>query len=266
MPPDIVYGGDTSADLAVSEGDNATLSCRATGRPTPRVSWRREDGEPILIRASSAGGSTFERHETYNGSLLQFHRVERRQMGAYLCIASNDVPPAVSKRVTLAVNFAPVVQLPNQLLGAPLGTNVELKCYVEAFPNTINYWVKNRPGMEDEMLLEGAKYTVREERSGYKVLMQLLIKGFTEQDVSSYKCVSTNSLGKADGSVRLYKIKINSDRSSRAKDHVSIIGGLAEAAQSSGASNNGRGLFGCYKKLSHFLSMFLFIPVLFWPR
>ncbi|XP_012135417.1 lachesin isoform X2 [Megachile rotundata] len=216
VPPDIVYGGDTSADLAVSEGDNATLSCRATGRPTPRVSWRREDGEPILIRASSA--------------------------------------------------VAPVVQSPNQLLGAPLGTDVQLKCYVEAFPNTINYWVKNRPGVEDEMLLEGLKYTVREERSGYKVLMWLLIKGFTEQDVGSYKCVSTNSLGKADGTVRLYEIKISSDRSSRGKDHVSIIGGLAEAAQSSGASNNGRGLFGCYKKLSHFLSMFLFIPVLFWPR
>lgn len=55
VPPDIVYGGDTSADLAVAEGDNATLSCRATGRPPPRVSWRREDGEPIIIRASTAG-------------------------------------------------------------------------------------------------------------------------------------------------------------------------------------------------------------------
>lgn len=55
VPPDIVYGGDTSADLAVAEGDNATLSCRATGRPPPRVSWRREDGEPIVIRASTAG-------------------------------------------------------------------------------------------------------------------------------------------------------------------------------------------------------------------
>lgn len=54
-----------------------------------------------------AGGSTFEKHDHYNGSLLHFHRVERRQMGAYLCIASNDVPPAVSKRVTLAVNCKP---------------------------------------------------------------------------------------------------------------------------------------------------------------
>ncbi|CAK9801651.1 LAC [Anthophora quadrimaculata] len=262
VPPDIVYGGDTSADLAVSEGDNATLSCRATGRPTPRVSWRREDGEPILIRASSTGGNTFERHETYNGSLLQFHRVERRQMGAYLCIASNDVPPAVSKRVTLAVNFVPVVKAPNQLLGAPLGTDVQLECYVEAFPNTINYWVKNRRGSENEMLLEGHKYSVREERSGYKVLMWLLIKEFTEQDVGSYKCVSTNSLGKADGTLRLYEIKIGFDRSSRGKDHVSIIGGLAEAAQSSGASNDGKGMFGCVKKLLYCLLIFLFVPVL----
>ncbi|XP_054014224.1 lachesin-like [Hylaeus anthracinus] len=266
VPPDIVYGGDTSADLAVSEGDNATLSCRATGRPTPRVSWRREDGEPILIRASSAGGSSFEKHESYNGSLLQFHRVERRQMGAYLCIASNDVPPAVSKRVTLAVNFAPVVKAPNQLLGAPLGTHVQLECYVEAFPNTINYWVKNRRGAEDEMLIEGHKYKVREERSGYTVLMSLLIKEFAEQDVGKYKCVSTNSLGKGDAIIRLYEIKVGFDRSSRGKDHVSIIGGLAEAAQSSGANNASRGFVGCSNKLSHFVSMFLFIPVLLWPR
>lgn len=60
VPPDIVYGGDTSADLAVAEGDNATLSCRATGRPPPRVSWRREDGEPIVIRASTAGTCSIE--------------------------------------------------------------------------------------------------------------------------------------------------------------------------------------------------------------
>lgn len=46
---------------------------------------------------------------------------------------------------------APTVKVPNQLLGAPLGTDVKLKCYVEAYPNTINYWIKNR----GEMLLDG---------------------------------------------------------------------------------------------------------------
>lgn len=42
--------------------------------------------------------------ESYNGSVLRLTRLERKQMGAYLCIASNDVPPAVSKRVSLSVH------------------------------------------------------------------------------------------------------------------------------------------------------------------
>lgn len=52
VPPDIVYD-DTSGDLSVSEGENATLWCRATGHPTPRITWKREDGQPILFRKSA---------------------------------------------------------------------------------------------------------------------------------------------------------------------------------------------------------------------
>ena len=36
-------------------------------------------------------------------------KVQRDQMGAYLCIASNDVPPAVSKRVILNVNCKQII-------------------------------------------------------------------------------------------------------------------------------------------------------------
>jgi len=42
--------------------------------------------------------------ESFIGSLLQLTKVQRKQMGAYLCIAVNDVPPAVSKRVYLNVH------------------------------------------------------------------------------------------------------------------------------------------------------------------
>jgi hypothetical protein len=79
--------------------------------------------------------------------------------------AGGTVPPPpqclvvtwlLAEQLMLMVNHfcaavAPVVKVPNQLLGAPLGTDVQLECYVEAFPNTINYWVKNR----GEMLLDG---------------------------------------------------------------------------------------------------------------
>lgn len=37
----------------------------------------------------------------------------------------------------------PVIQVPNQLVGAPLGTDVSIECLVEASPKSINYWVKD---------------------------------------------------------------------------------------------------------------------------
>lgn len=42
---------------------------------------------------------------------------------------------------TLSVH--PVIQVPNQLVGAPLGTDVQIECHVEASPKSINYWIKD---------------------------------------------------------------------------------------------------------------------------
>ena len=44
---------ETSADVSVIEGENATLICRATGKPLPRITWRREDGKPIWLRSNA---------------------------------------------------------------------------------------------------------------------------------------------------------------------------------------------------------------------
>ncbi|CAH0725057.1 unnamed protein product, partial [Brenthis ino] len=228
VPPDIV-SDDTSGDVSVQELENATLTCKATGHPPPKITWRREDHEPILLKKPSS--RDFDKVESYVGSSMPLWRVDRRQMGAFLCIASNDVPPAVSKRITLNVNFAPTVKVPNQLLGAPLGTDVKLKCYVEAYPNTINYWIKNR----GEMLLDGPKYIIREEKSSYKVSMWLTIKQFSKNDIGTYNCVSTNSLGKSEGTLRLYEIKLNS-YSEDFSNQISVAGGLTEPAKGNSQS------------------------------
>jgi neurotrimin len=55
VPPDII-NEESSTDIAVQEGEDATLVCRATGHPQPRVVWRREDGEQILMRKTGSGG------------------------------------------------------------------------------------------------------------------------------------------------------------------------------------------------------------------
>lgn len=51
VPPDII-DEETSSDVTVREGENATLVCRAKGHPVPRIVWRREDGESLEIRSS----------------------------------------------------------------------------------------------------------------------------------------------------------------------------------------------------------------------
>ncbi|PZC85174.1 hypothetical protein B5X24_HaOG202359 [Helicoverpa armigera] len=122
-----------------------------------------------------------------------------------------------------SVPVSPTVIVPNQLLGAPLGTDVVLECTVEAFPNTINYWLKNR----GEMLLDGPKYVISEERSSYRVMMKLTIRHFSRSDIGTYNCVSTNSLGKSEGTLRLYEIKLYPSSQSAAEVN---IGGLTEGA------------------------------------
>ncbi|OQR70390.1 hypothetical protein BIW11_04169 [Tropilaelaps mercedesae] len=48
VPPDILVE-QSSADVVVREGANVSLACKARGYPTPSISWRREDGEPIPL-------------------------------------------------------------------------------------------------------------------------------------------------------------------------------------------------------------------------
>jgi len=74
-----------------------------TSSPLPRtgIIWRRDDGSPIIMRASN---NRSRKSDTFEGELINFLNVDRQQSGAYLCIAKNDVPPAVSKRVFLSVN------------------------------------------------------------------------------------------------------------------------------------------------------------------
>ena len=48
VPPKIITKNDNS-QLVVREGENLTLSCNATGHPTPHIVWRREDGEDIML-------------------------------------------------------------------------------------------------------------------------------------------------------------------------------------------------------------------------
>lgn len=54
-------------------------------------------------------------------------------------------------------------------------------------------------------VLSGGKYETELIDNAYKVRMKLTIRSVTEKDFGAYKCVSRNSLGDTDGSIKLYR-------------------------------------------------------------
>ncbi|GFV53015.1 lachesin [Trichonephila clavipes] len=48
VPPEFV-NDVVNRNISVAENANISLSCRATGNPIPKIKWRREDGQPIIV-------------------------------------------------------------------------------------------------------------------------------------------------------------------------------------------------------------------------
>nr|CAD7455883.1 unnamed protein product [Timema tahoe] len=103
----------------------------------------------------------------YDGETLLLNSIQRSDMGAYLCIASNGIPPSVSKRFIVQVHLMsnalahppydqpyysrqglgpyvhPLIKVSNQLVAAPVASDVLIQCYVEASPRAMNSWYRD---------------------------------------------------------------------------------------------------------------------------
>ncbi|CAO1422983.1 unnamed protein product [Diamesa hyperborea] len=212
LPPDI-SDKDSSTDLTIHEFQDARLFCSATGHPTPKILFRKDDGTPIIFRNNN---SDLYSTEIYSGKLLNFLKVQRDQMGAYLCIAANGIEPAVSKRMILNVQFPPNVTTETPILGAVQESDRQIDCIVESFPVSINYWIKEsnfKLNQWDQnnltMLQQSNKYIISDKRlSSYKTRMLLTINNFNSMDAGRYICLSSNPLGRANSTIKIYEIKL----------------------------------------------------------
>ncbi|EDV32984.1 uncharacterized protein Dana_GF22082, isoform A [Drosophila ananassae] len=194
VPPNI-DDSLSSSDVIVREGANISLRCRASGSPRPIIKWKRDDNSRIAINKNHIVNE-------WEGDTLEITRISRLDMGAYLCIASNGVPPTVSKRIKVSVDFPPMLLIPHQLVGAPEGFNVTIECFTEAHPTSLNYWTRG----EGPIIHDSHKYKVEASVGlpAYKTHMKLTIINVGSGDDGIYKCVAKNPRGETDGIIRLY--------------------------------------------------------------
>ncbi len=102
-----------------------------------------------------------------------------------------------------------MIWIPNQLVGAPLGTSVSLECHTESSPRAISFWKFND---NDNMVVSSDRFETSEKyHSEYKLDTKLTIKNLKPEDFGSYRCISKNSLGETDGTIMLYELDNDDD-------------------------------------------------------
>ncbi|CAG0900060.1 unnamed protein product [Cyprideis torosa] len=198
VPPSIIT---SRSAVTVRENMDVSLVCKATGQPPPKIHWRKEDNS--LMRLNET-----EKIETVEGEYLNLSRVNRADMGAYLCIATNGIPPTPTKRILLFVEFPPTIHVPSQRVAATRGANVTLVCHTEAYPTSVNYWISdaNTP-------LQGKKYmsditTVPDNPTLYKTTMALTIIDVQASDFMKYRCIARNSLDETESWIQLEEVDL----------------------------------------------------------
>ncbi|XP_012876738.1 PREDICTED: hemicentin-2 [Dipodomys ordii] len=180
---------DVQAEVTVMEGRTAQLTCTATGRPLPKITWFK-DGRPL------AGGDAHL--FSPDGALLEVLQANLSSAGHYSCIAANAVGEK-TRHVQLRVLVAPSIRgvtedSPEEEVTVTVNSPLSLICEALAFPSPSITWMK-----------DGAPFEASSNIHLLPGTHGLQILNVQKEDAGQYTCVVTNELGEA---VKNYHVEV----------------------------------------------------------
>ena len=93
--------------------------------------------------------------------------------------------------VAISLAVPPSIWMPTSVLSVVPGKNVTLSCHIEAFPSSVNYWLRESTG---KIIESNDKYTVEQESRDYKTHLTLTIRRLDVLDFGLYTCLVSNKL------------------------------------------------------------------------
>ncbi|KAK9754133.1 Immunoglobulin I-set domain [Popillia japonica] len=187
-PP--LISDNSTRSVIVSENQPVDLECYASGFPTPKISWRRENNAVL-----PTGGSI------YRGNILKIKRVRKEDRGTYYCIADNSVGKGTRRNINIEVEFAPVVTIPRPRVGQALQYDMDMECHIEAYPLPGITWLKEGIVLSTNQHYSIATFGAAEEYTD-STLRAITIE---KRQYGKYICKAANKLGTAQAEVELFE-------------------------------------------------------------
>ncbi|CAG4992427.1 unnamed protein product [Parnassius apollo] len=138
----------------------------------------------------------------WEGVWLNITAAHRDMNGALLCIASNGVPPSVSKRILLHVLCKPRAKVIQKTITFSAGDAAVLQCHIEAYPSPNIYWTD----MYINRIKNDSKHETKTISYGYEHTSRLKINNVSRDDTGPYQCHAENLLGSGNDRVTLYML------------------------------------------------------------
>ena len=177
------------SSVIVEEGENVTLQCKASGRPTPIVTW---------IRALShlPKGKT-----TVLDGKLTMHNVAKADSGAYECSAKNILGKDSSFALLTVTDRLKFTQTPPLNVSVEKKSNLKLNCAARG--TIVIIWKRAGENLPQNHVVY---------RNG-----TLLLRNFSPKDAGSYTCVAKNAYRSIEATtvVKLGKYKNLSENTSK---------------------------------------------------
>ncbi|XP_063872912.1 cell adhesion molecule Dscam2-like [Scylla paramamosain] len=184
-------------DVSVIRGEDAILTCQATGFPEPTVTWRRARPGPAKGMYSSVDvdvGVSLPLSRSWGNGTLVVGSVTEEAEGDYLCEANNGVGTGLSQIVNLQVHAPPVVSGDGRV-EARRGENVKLHCEARGDPPiSLSVARDGKPLDTNDYRYNVEVMDGAEVRPG-GVRAEVRITNVAPQDSSVIACTATNTYG-----------------------------------------------------------------------